>query len=106
MALPAEPYLHNGSILTLLEVLAPRCRRASHVRGSLAYDEERIGFMDAATAGIDPRARSGWQSEMSDASLLKRFEFDSSLFLDEERIAGDSLAQPESDFQYDQRISR
>jgi hypothetical protein len=48
---------------------------------------------------IPPRiapARGPPQWEENDCGIV---------FLDEERIAGDSLAQPEPDFQYDQRIS-
>jgi cytochrome c peroxidase len=75
----SSPYLHNGSILTLLEVLAPRHRRATYVRGTLAYDTGRVGLLDAAVAGIDPRVRDAWQPELSEDQLQERFKFDSSL---------------------------
>jgi mono/diheme cytochrome c family protein len=38
------PYLHNGSVPTLWELLEPKARRTHFFRGDDVYDWERVGF--------------------------------------------------------------
>jgi hypothetical protein len=38
------PYLHNGSVPTLYHLLVPSERPKSFYRGSLAYDQQKMGF--------------------------------------------------------------
>ena len=47
------PYLHNGSVATMAELLSPpEERRATFYRGNDVYDQERMGFVsDAPQAG-------------------------------------------------------
>lgn len=51
MALPLRglwataPYLHNGSVPTLLQLLEPKRRMAQFYRGNLAFDEREVGFV-------------------------------------------------------------
>ncbi len=50
LALPLDgiwaraPYMHNGSVPTLAQVLEPSKRAATFVRGNLAYDQVEVGF--------------------------------------------------------------
>lgn len=75
----SAPYLHNGSVPTLFELLVPSARRDSYVRGSIKYDQQRVGFHDAAEVGIDERLRRALAPELGQAALERRFRFDSSL---------------------------
>ena len=75
----SSPYLHNGSVLTVLEVLAPSQRREVYVRGSLRYDSDRVGFFDAADAGVDGRIIDAWSPDLSEDELIERFAFDTRL---------------------------
>jgi hypothetical protein len=38
------PYLHNGAVPTVYHLLVPAERPAKFVRGSISYDQEKIGF--------------------------------------------------------------
>jgi len=38
------PYFHNGSVPTLAQVLQPKTRRATFVRGNIAFDKDEVGF--------------------------------------------------------------
>ena len=46
------PYLHNGSVPTLYHLLVPASRPDTFIRGSVEYDEAKVGFAwdDAAAA--------------------------------------------------------
>jgi len=49
-----SPYLHNGSVRTMQELLAPPSGRAkSFHRGSRAYDAERLGYADEGPYVLD-----------------------------------------------------
>jgi hypothetical protein len=51
------PYLHNGSVRTLAELLSPPASRAKSFRcGSRIYDRERLGFADDGTYVLDTAA--------------------------------------------------
>lgn len=39
------PYLHNGSVPTLRQLLVPSSRPANFERGSIAYDQKNVGFV-------------------------------------------------------------
>ncbi len=45
------PYLHNGSVPTLGQVICPTTRPARFVRGNVNYDEALVGFEWAAKPG-------------------------------------------------------
>ena len=49
------PYLHNGSVPTLLHLMCPDTRPAIFLRGNLYYDERMVGFEWA----IKPKDRYG-----------------------------------------------
>ncbi len=38
------PYLHNGSVPTLLHLMCPDTRPAKFLRGNIYYDETMVGF--------------------------------------------------------------
>jgi mono/diheme cytochrome c family protein len=48
------PYLHNGSVPTLRQLLIPAERPTKFYRGSIAYDQENVGFAwkSAATGAV------------------------------------------------------
>ena len=49
-----SPYLHNGSVRTMEELLtAPHERPKSFHRGSRVYDPEKMGFTDEGTYLFD-----------------------------------------------------
>jgi hypothetical protein len=51
-----SPYLHNGSVRTLEELLAPASARAERFsRGSRAYDPAKVGYTDAGAYILDTR---------------------------------------------------
>jgi hypothetical protein len=47
------PYLHNGSVPTLMQLICPATRPARFERGVLFYDQDMVGFEWAVT----PRQR-------------------------------------------------
>jgi hypothetical protein len=52
-----SPYLHNGSVRTLWELLAPPSARAkSFQRGSRLYDIAQMGYTDEGTYRLDTTA--------------------------------------------------
>jgi hypothetical protein len=57
------PYLHNGSVPNMLELLEPVERRSEvFYRGYDVYDEENMGFVASG-----PEAeRSGWRHEVAE----------------------------------------
>ena len=49
------PYLHNGSVPTLYDLLQPpRCRPPRFYRGSDVYDQGNVGFVSYAEHSTDP----------------------------------------------------
>jgi len=49
-----SPYLHNGSVRTMQELLSPPSARAkSFRRGSRVYDAERLGYLDEGPYVLD-----------------------------------------------------
>ena len=51
------PYLHNGSVRTMQELLAaPAARAKSFHRGSRTYDSEQMGYVDAGPYLVDTKA--------------------------------------------------
>lgn len=46
------PYLHNGSVATLAELLRLEGRRAKFFVGGKLYDSERVGFVSAPGPGM------------------------------------------------------
>jgi hypothetical protein len=49
-----SPYLHNGSVRTMLELLAPPAERAKAFRrGSRAYDADAMGYTDEGVYRLD-----------------------------------------------------
>src|SRR5207248_975555 len=49
-----SPYLHNGSVRTMAELLTqPSARAKSFLRGSQVYDPEKIGFRDEGSYVLD-----------------------------------------------------
>jgi mono/diheme cytochrome c family protein len=51
-----SPYLHNGSVRTLAQLLTPPAARApSFHRGTRRYDVARVGFLDAGPYVLDTR---------------------------------------------------
>jgi len=64
------PYLHNGSVPTLYDLLVPSERPSKFVRGSISYDPVRVGYQsDPAKLdtyrGADPTAAvfdTAWDS--------------------------------------------
>jgi len=51
------PYLHNGSVLTLAELINLRPRRTVFLRGTNAYDPEWVGLLSPRTEDPRPTAR-------------------------------------------------
>ncbi|MFO1499768.1 MAG: c-type cytochrome [Verrucomicrobiota bacterium] len=52
-----SPYLHNGSVRTLRELLTPAEQRAaSFRRGSIKYDEAAMGYADEGSYVLDTQA--------------------------------------------------
>jgi len=52
-----SPYLHNGSVRTMAELLTPPAARAKRFsRGSRVYDLAAMGFIDAGTYVVDSSA--------------------------------------------------
>jgi hypothetical protein len=60
------PYLHNGSVPTLGQLLCPSTRPSRFLRGNLYYDEALVGFEWADR----PRARYG----PNDTILIKEYD--------------------------------
>jgi hypothetical protein len=53
-----SPYLHNGSVRTMEELLAPPAQRAKKFRrGSRAYDTAKMGYTDEGVYELDTSAR-------------------------------------------------
>jgi mono/diheme cytochrome c family protein len=48
------PYLHNGSVPTLYHLLVPDSRPATFRRGSLRYDQSKVGYVWDDSAASDP----------------------------------------------------
>jgi len=48
------PYMHNGAVPTLYHVLMPKKRPATFIRGSLRYDQRKVGFVWNESAASDP----------------------------------------------------
>jgi TIR domain/RoxA-like, cytochrome c-like len=60
------PYLHNGSVPTLGQLVCPQTRPSRFLRGNAHYDDELVGFEWAAR----PRARYG----PDDTMLIKEYD--------------------------------
>jgi len=60
------PYLHNGSVPTLAQVICPSTRPARFLRGNAFYDEALVGFEWAER----PKARYG----PNDTMLIKEYD--------------------------------
>jgi hypothetical protein len=60
------PYLHNGSVPTLAQVVCPATRPQRFLRGNLNYDEQMVGFEWADR----PKARYG----PNDTILVKEYD--------------------------------
>ena len=60
------PYLHNGSVPTLGQLLCPSTRPAQFLRGNLNYDEALVGFEWAN----EPSVRYG----PNDSMLIKEYD--------------------------------
>ncbi|MEO8082793.1 MAG: hypothetical protein ABI780_03160, partial [Ardenticatenales bacterium] len=60
------PYLHNGSVPTLGQLLCPDTRPARFLRGNVRYDESLVGFewLDGPTARYGP----------NDSMLIKEYD--------------------------------
>jgi len=78
-----SPYLHNGSVRTMRELLtAPAAREKKFVRGSSAYDAERLGYasadgpyvLDAGTPG-NSNAGHDYGTDLTDAQKRDLIEF-------------------------------
>ena len=72
-----SPYLHNGSVRTMEELLAPPAERANKFRrGSRIYDAAAMGYTDEGTYEFDTSAKgssnSGHEYGTSLASEQKR----------------------------------
>lgn len=53
------PYLHNGSVPTLEHLLLPAASRpVAFTRGSIRYDERKVGFAWDATAASEPNTHT------------------------------------------------
>ena len=51
-----SPYLHNGSVRTMAELLSPAAARATTFRrGSKQFDERQMGYVDGGTYVLDTR---------------------------------------------------
>jgi hypothetical protein len=74
----SAPYFHNGSVLTLAELLAPQKRRAVYARGTTDYDTTRVGLRDARLAGVDPRLAQASAPRFSPRDLVERMTYDTS----------------------------
>lgn len=49
-----SPYLHNGSVLNMMELLTPPAQRKSHFRvGSTNFEPQSLGFEDAGSFNFD-----------------------------------------------------
>lgn len=64
------PYLHNGSVPTLMHLLCPSTRPSKFMRGNLFYDQDMVGFEWA----VIPRQR------YSEHDVMQIKEFDTSIF--------------------------
>jgi hypothetical protein len=52
-----SPYLHNGSIRTMADLLQPAAKRAKKFRrGTIAYDEANMGYVDDGPYVLDTAA--------------------------------------------------
>jgi hypothetical protein len=47
------PYLHNGSVLNMVELLTPASRRPQFKTGTVEYDPSTMGFLDEGTFTFD-----------------------------------------------------
>jgi hypothetical protein len=47
------PYLHNGSVLNMVELLTPSNRRATFKTGTVEYDPLTMGFKDEGSFTFD-----------------------------------------------------
>src|SRR5207237_2042703 len=53
-----SPYLHNGSVRTMLELLTPPASRAkSFQRGSRVYDAAQMGYTEESSYRLDTTSR-------------------------------------------------
>jgi hypothetical protein len=64
------PYLHNGSVPTLWQLLRPAARPAKFIRGNIKYDEVGVGFV---------WDRAPWVDEYGPGDSVHYAEHDSAL---------------------------
>jgi mono/diheme cytochrome c family protein len=62
------PYLHNGSVPTLYHLLVPSSRPATFARGSLRYDQAKVGFVWDDSALAEPNTHAFDTSEAGGAN--------------------------------------
>jgi hypothetical protein len=77
-----SPYLHNGSVRTMLELLKPGPQRAaSFRRGAREYDDEALGFVDGGPYVFDASSEGNTNAgheygvELSDEAQRELLEF-------------------------------
>jgi hypothetical protein len=77
-----SPYLHNGSVRTMQELLAaPAGRAKSFHRGSRLYDEKNLGYIDAGTYVFDTaspgnsNAGHDYGTDLSDSEKTELLEY-------------------------------
>ncbi len=49
----SAPYLHNGAVLNMVELLTPSSRRANFKTGTVEYDPSTMGFKDEGSFTLD-----------------------------------------------------
>jgi hypothetical protein len=75
------PYLHNGSVPTLAQLLKPGSRPATFLRGAISYDEMAVGWDWEAdrldelkarypTVSVHDTSRDGWTNRGHDRNLV------------------------------------
>lgn len=75
------PFLHNGSVPTLRQLLQPASRPQAFLRGAIAYDPDAVGWQwDVArqadlaavypTVSVHDTTRDGWSSRGHDRDLV------------------------------------
>jgi hypothetical protein len=55
----AAPYLHNGSVPTLAELLKPSAQRVSQFNLGAKYDIDNVGLAATQNTSIPPRILTG-----------------------------------------------
>ena len=67
------PYLHNGSVPTLRDMLSPvAARPRKFIRGNINYDVDKVGFISDAAPG----GRHNGRSPNPTYDFMRAFEFD------------------------------